>query len=178
MHSTKSPRGVRQYACRARPGQPQCGRLAIYASPVEVIVGERLLDRLDKPGLAAALASLGDGTATAAADELADAETDRDEIEQMRVVGAIKQDAFLRMHGPAETRVEAARKALKAASGRSVLADHADDLGAWWDAISTTVEERREVLTAVLERVVIAPSTGSTRFDGGRVQIPRDAWRV
>jgi DNA invertase Pin-like site-specific DNA recombinase len=180
MHSTKSPRGVRQYACRKRPGAPQCGHLVIYAEPVETLVGAEVLAHLSEGGLAAAVADLGDAKADAAHAELADAERDRDELEDMKTSGAIKRDAFLRMHGPAEARVEAARRALKAVSGRSVLADlpvDAAELAAWWNDAAD--DERREVVQATLDRVVIRPSgPRMSRFDAGRVVIPPDAWKV
>ncbi len=186
MHSTTlrdRRRGLpdrRQYACRGRPGSPNCGRLTISAEPVEDLVSAEVLAHLDDGGLASALASLGDGKAEVAAAELADAELARDEVEQMHTTGAIKRDAFLRMHAPAEARVEAARSALRAASGRSALADLPADpaeLAAWW--ADATVDVRREVITACLETVTITPSgPRMSRFDPARVVIPADAWRV
>jgi site-specific DNA recombinase len=173
---------ARQYRCYVATGiEPRCGK-AISAEPVEELVAERVLDRLEITGVNAALASLGDGQAEAAAAELADAERDRNELEQMRASGAIKNDAFLRMHGPAEERVEAARRALRASSSRSALSalpTDPDELRAWWYDPDTSVEERREVLRAVLDRVVIQPSgPRMNTFDPERVVIPKDAWKV
>ncbi len=182
---------VRRYTCWQQAGiKPRCRKISILASPVEEIVGAEVLAHLSETGLAAALSDLGDAKADAAYAELADAETDRDGIEQMRASGAIKDDAFLRMHGPAEARVEAARRALGQVSGRSALADffgelHADadgqvdlaELAAWWD--DATTAERREVVTASLAKVIVHPSgPRMSRFDAGRVVIPPESWKV
>jgi hypothetical protein len=169
-----------QYACRKRPGSLNCGRMTISAEPTEELVGAEVLAHLDADTLKRHLASLDDGRADAAYAELAEAEQDRDGIEQMRASGAIKDDAFLRMHGPAEARVEAARAVLKATSGRSALATLPPDpaeLAAWWTDANTS--ERREVVQAALDRVIIHPSgPRMSKFDAGRVSIPPDAWRV
>jgi site-specific DNA recombinase len=181
MHA-KYSRAGRQLACRTRPGAPNCGRVTIMAEPVETLVSERILDRLQGDGLAKALAVLGDGKVDAAAQELADAETARDEIEEWHRTGAIKGDAWLRMHGPAEERVTKARRALAAQTGRSVLADlppDAEDLRSWWYDDDTTTEERRAVVAACLEKIVIAPHTARmSKFDPERVVIPKSAWKV
>jgi site-specific DNA recombinase len=181
MH-TKYSRAGRQWACRTRPGQRQCGRVTILAEPVELLVSERILDRLQGDGLTRALAVLGNGKVDAAAQELADAETARDEIEAWHKTGAIKGDAFLRMHGPAEERVVKARRVLKAQTGRSVLADlpgDADDLRSWWYDPDTTVAERRSVVEACLAEIVIEPSgPRMSKFDPARVVIPKGAWKV
>jgi site-specific DNA recombinase len=172
----------RQYACRKRPGQPNCGRMAISAEPVELLVAERVLDRLAGKPLGRAFSMVGDTAADVAAAELVDAETDRDGIEQMRASGAISDAAFLRMHGPAEARVEAAHWALARVTGRSVLADlprGAEALRAWWDSPTRTTDERRAVIQAVLLEVVIRPSgPRMSRFDPQRVHIPKAAWKV
>jgi site-specific DNA recombinase len=188
MHSTTlrdRKRGLpdrRQYACRKRPGQPNCGKLTITAEPVEAAVSAEVLAHLSPTALAAALASLGDDQATAAAAELNEAELARDEVEQMHTTGAIRRDAFLRMHGPAQARVDAAHKALRAASGRSALADLPTDpaeLAAWWNDPTTTTADRRSVIEAALGEVTITPSgPRMNRFDAGRVVIPEESWKV
>lgn len=189
MHSTTlrdRKRGLperRQYACRKRPGQPNCGKLTITASPVEELVGAEVLAHLDQGGLTAALASLGDGQAEAAAAELTDAETARNEIEDMLKAREIKRDAFLRLHGPAEARVEAARRALVQDSGRSALADlptGPGELAAWWSDPETTVADRRAVIGDVLTEVIVMPPTRKLArgIDPERVVIPEEAWKV
>jgi site-specific DNA recombinase len=192
MHSTKSPRGTRQYACRKRSGAPQCGRLAIYAVPVEEHVGAKVLAHLSEGGLAAAVADLGDNRADAAYAELAEAETALLELSadyyQHKLIGKAE---FLVNRQALTERIERARQMLGSLTGRNALAElrdrlHPDadgtvsaaELAAWWNDDSTP-EERREVVQAALDRVVIHPSgPRMSRFDTGRVEVPDDAWKV
>ena len=48
--------GTRRYVCAKGPGLPGCGRIAILAEPIEALIAEAVLYRLDTPELAAALA--------------------------------------------------------------------------------------------------------------------------
>ena len=48
--------GTRRYVCAKGPGLPGCGRIAILAEPLEALVTEAVLYRLDTPELAEALA--------------------------------------------------------------------------------------------------------------------------
>jgi DNA invertase Pin-like site-specific DNA recombinase len=181
MHAKYSQRG-RQLACRTRPGQPNCGRIVIMAAPVELLVSERILDRLAGKRLGRAFGAFGDAKVDVAAAELQAAEVRRDEIETMFEEGVIERDEYLRMRGPARDRVERAHRALASVTGRSVLADlpsGAEALRAWWYKPARTTEERRAVIQAVLREVTIQPSgPRMSRFDPERVQIPREAWRV
>ena len=59
--------GTRRYVCAQGPGFGGCGRMATIAEPVEALVAEAVLQRLDTPELAAALADA----------RQADAEADR-----------------------------------------------------------------------------------------------------
>jgi site-specific DNA recombinase len=183
-HHLDRKRGLpdrRQYACRRRPGSPNCGRMTISAEPVELLVAERVLDRLSKR-LGRAFRAVGDVEVDVAAAELVAAELARDEVEQMHTSGAIRSDAFLRMHGPAEARVEQARRRLGSVTGKSVLADlpsGAEALLAWWYTPTRTTDERRTVLQAVLTEVIVRPSgPRMSKFDPDRVVIPREAWKV
>jgi site-specific DNA recombinase len=193
-HHLDRKRGLadrRQYACRRRPGQLNCGKMAISAEPVELLVSERVLDRLSGKRLNVAFGAVGDTAVDVATAELAEAERDRDELEAMRNTGAIRGEAFLRMHQPAEERVDRARRALGSVIGKSVLTDlraelqrsgqpsGAEALRAWWYKPTRTTDERRAVIQAVLREVVIQPSgPRMSKFDEQRVQIPREAWKV
>jgi site-specific DNA recombinase len=169
-----------QYICRKRPGAPNCGRMVVSASPVEGIVGAEVLAHLDADKLERHLASLDDGKAAAAADELEAARKRRDELETMWRTDAIDQDEYLRLRGPVRERVERAKRVLGSITSKSVLVDLPTDpaeLAAWWD--DATTDERREVVTASLTRVLIRPSgPRMNTFDAGRVVIPPDAWKV
>ncbi|MDP9250113.1 MAG: recombinase family protein, partial [Chloroflexota bacterium] len=47
--------GTRRYGCRPVPGSPGCGKIAIVAEPMEAMVADLILDRLDSPQMLAAI---------------------------------------------------------------------------------------------------------------------------
>ncbi len=169
-----------QYICRKRPGAPNCGRMVVSAEPVEKIVGAEVLAHLDADKLERHLASLDDGKAAAAADELEAARGRRDELEHWYETGALESDEYLRLRGPVRARVERAKRVLGSMTSKSVLVDLPTDpaeLAGWWDG--ATVAERREVITATLTEVIIRPSgPRMSKFDAGRVEIPPESWKV
>jgi hypothetical protein len=142
--------GRREYWCQSNKGlgRPGCGRTVVAAED-------------DDPGAAA---------------ELKAAETRRDEIEHLYNSGQIRQDAFLRMHGPAVERVDKARDRLRAQASQSVLAELPTakaELEAWWNDPARTVEEQRAVIQAVVSRVVVGPAVKpSRRFNEDRIRPP------
>jgi hypothetical protein len=170
-----------QYACRKREGTRNCGRMVVSAEPVEEVVGAEVLAHLDPDTLRRHLASLDDGRAAAAASELADAETAllelSDDYYQRHLIG---KAVFLRQQAALTDQADRARRVLGKLTGRSTLTDLPTDpaeLAAWWS--SATVAERREVVAASLDRVVIHPSgPRMSKFDAGRVEIPPESWKL
>jgi hypothetical protein len=168
-------RSGRQYSCK-KPGG--CGALAVAAVPLEELVSEMVLIRLAGPGLAAALKEVAqqrEDRMTLLA-EREGARARRDEIEAMFSGGLIDQPAFVRIHAPAASRVEEIQARLDQLAGSSVLAelpDSEEELGAWWSDEDTTLDERRTVLRATLERVVVGPAlVRGRRFDPARLKQP------
>jgi site-specific DNA recombinase len=170
--------GARQYACRRRPGEQSCGRMAVKAEPVDTLVIEAVIEHLDGPGLRRMLTSMAQASAEyqVLAEELVAAELHRDEVEHMYEVGEIKRPAFLRMHGPAEERVGKARRMLAEFNGRRALAELPEGAAAqraWWEDPATTTEQQRAVLKAVLSRVLIGPcGPRQSKFDPARLLPP------
>jgi site-specific DNA recombinase len=176
----------RQYMCQRTPGVGGCGRLAIDGPQLDTLVEERVLDRLSGPGLDRARAQLArqreDRLAVLA--ELDGARARRDEIERMFTEGLIDQPAFTRMHGPAELRVQKVQALFDQQTSASALAElprGAEALRAWWFDPDRTVDERRAVVTQVVERIEVgsAPVRGR-RFDPTRIMEPlgRVVWRT
>jgi DNA invertase Pin-like site-specific DNA recombinase len=172
--------GRREYWCQANKGlgRPGCGRTVVAAEPLERVVTSMVLKRLSGPGLARALAAEDDDPGAAA--ELKAAETRRDEIEHLYNSGEIRQDAFLRMHGPAVERVDKARDRLRAQASQSVLAELPTakaELEAWWTAAQ--LDQRRAVIQAVVDRVVVGPAEKPSRtFNVDRIRPPfGPVWR-
>lgn len=180
-YEPKARGGRRQYWCPSVPGRPGCGKTTVAAEPLEAVVAAMVLKRLGGPGLAKALKAEDEQPGVAA--DLHAAEARRDEIEQDYASGAIKRDAFLRMHGPAVDRVEALRAKVQAQSRRSVLwslPKAKAELEAWWNDPDRTVEERRAVIQAVVSRVLVGPALRPSRtFDPARLKPPLGVqWRV
>jgi DNA invertase Pin-like site-specific DNA recombinase len=175
-----STRGNRQpsYVCMAT------GRvhLTVSSPPVDKLIEERVLDRLDHRGLAGVLATLDAGNGER---ELAEQLTRDDEA--LKELGddyyqrrLIKKPEFLRQRAALEQRIAQTRAKLDRLMERADLAGLPTAPGAlrkaWPDM---TLAARRAVLGLVLERVVILPATGPRRtLDPGRVVIPPDAWRA
>jgi hypothetical protein len=168
--------GRREYWCQSNKGlgRPGCGRTVVAAEPLEQTIAAMVIRRLAGPGLAKALAA--EDADPGAAAELKAAETRRDEIEHLYDSGQIRQDAFLRMHGPAVERVDKARARLRAQASRSVLWNlprTKAKLEAWWNDPARTIEERRAVIQAVVSRVVVGPAVKPSRtFDQRRIRPP------
>jgi hypothetical protein len=144
------------------------------------MIAAMVLKRLAGPGLAKALAA--EDADPGAAAELNAAEARRDEIEHLYDSGQIRQDAFLRMHGPAVERVDKARARLRAQASQSVLwslPKTKAKLEAWWNDPDRTIDEQRAVIQAVVERVVVGPAVKPSRtFNEDRIRPPfGPVWR-
>lgn len=80
-----SRKTTRRYVCLAGPDHGGCGRLTVVAEPLELLITEAVLDRLDSPQLAATLAGrVSDrADATGLADALATDQQQLDELASM-----------------------------------------------------------------------------------------------
>ena len=157
--------------------------LAIAAGPVEQLVTERVLDRLDHTGLAAVLAARtkqDDSRQIAeqlARDDAALAELGDDYYQR----GEIGKGEFLRQRAALEPRIARARAELaRRMQQQQKLAGLPAMPGklrrAWPDL---PLEKRRAVLALVLDRVIILPADRPRRtVDPSRVVIPEDGRRV
>jgi site-specific DNA recombinase len=154
--------------------------LTIAAAPVEELVTERVLDRLDRDGLAAVLAArTKQDDSKQIAKQLADDETAllelSDDFYQHRI---ISKPEFLRQRGPLESRIAKATAELTRLAQQQEIVGLPAMPGALrrqWPSLS--LELRRAVLRLVLDRVIIMPADRPRRtVDPDRVVIPEDAW--
>jgi len=177
-HSNPQNR-TRRYVCLKGPDHGGCGRLTVVAAPVEELLTEAVLARLDSPQLADALA----GKATADADvaELAaqvDADQERlDELAGLYADGAITAREWIAARDPITARITAARRDIAAATDTTAvfeLAGTGGVLRSGWDGLD--LGRQQAIIKAVLDHAVIAPGTpGARRLDIGRVA---PVWRV
>jgi site-specific DNA recombinase len=164
---------VRRYICVE--GDQANGRvhLTIAAEPLEALVVERVLDRLDGPSLARMLAAH-----VATGEELADRIVDDEgallelsaDFYQRRQISRVE---FLANRDELERRIRAGRDALAQAVDWAQLAGLPASPGALRQAwVSWELGQRRRLLALVLDQVLILPATHHRGFDPNRVQIP------
>jgi site-specific DNA recombinase len=168
----------RCYVCATGPGFNGCGKIRVLAEPVEDLVAEAVIQRLDSPHLAAALAELAVGNN---GDDLASGVSDNErrltELAEDWAHGKISRAEWLAARNVVERRLDTARKALARSTRTTALDGFFGAQGALrtaWPALG--IDRRRAVLAAVLDRVTIRPAVrGRNRFDPARVDV---TWRA
>lgn len=171
--------GVRTYVCLGGAGGNGCGSLSCVAEPLEALVVEALMIRLDTPALARALATVGGGPARGEddpADELAAADAKLAELADMWANDEISRSEWTRVRKPVESRRDAAQRRLSASTRANAAArweGKAGALRAAWPSMN--IDQRRAVLGAVIERVTVNSTKIRGRFDPERVDV---VWRA
>lgn len=174
-----SPRvNTRRYVCLSGPDDGGCGKMSVTAEPLERLVSDAVLYRLDTPALADALA--GRAAAAAQAAELADnLAADRSQLAELAGLygrTAITATEWLIARRAIADRVHDAERRLSAATGTEALVGlaHGDSLHAQWATLN--LSRQAAIVRAVLDHAVITPgSRGAQRLDPGRV-VP--VWRI
>jgi DNA invertase Pin-like site-specific DNA recombinase len=173
--------GAFRYICLQ--GDRAFGRLhlSIMGGPVDELVTERILDRLDRGGLAEVLATQdGSGDARALGEELVTLDARLLGLRK-RLGQGLDPDDFAVAKSEITDRARHLRGQLAKLQARRDLAGLPTGPGelrrAWPDL---TIPQRRVVVGLLLERVVILPADrkGRRRFNPDRVVIPKDAWRA
>ncbi len=168
---TSAPGGTRKYGCPPKPDG--CNGVVILAEPLEELITEAVLIRLDSPALAEALAEAADDDSAAQA--VIDLQARLDELAEMWAAGELSRREWLRAKEGVEQRLEVAEAALRRQTASATLDQFEPGvLRASWTELST--DRRRAVLAAVVERVTIGPAVrGRNRFDPERVDV---TWRA
>ncbi len=171
--------GERRYICAKGPGYLGCGAIAILAEPLEQLITEAVLHRLDTPELAAALAGTAraEREAAAAQDSL---DADLAQLEELATAYGERKITFaeyLAARAPIEARIEAARRRIgrvtRAAAIEGYVGQSESLRAAWRDL---PLNRQRAIVSVVLDRAIIRPAVrGRTRFDPDRVE---PIWRV
>ncbi|WP_264916271.1 recombinase family protein [Mycobacterium kiyosense] len=170
---------VRRYVCLSGPDQGGCGRLTVVARPVEELLTDAVLTRLDSPQLADALA----GKASVDADVAAlsaqlDADTTRlDELAALYANATVTAREWIAARDPITARIAETRRAIAAATDTTDVQELVGTgrlLREQWDSLD--IDRQQAVIKSVLDHAVIAPGTaGSRSLDIDRV---RPLWRV
>jgi hypothetical protein len=172
------PRGDKRrcMVCATGPGFHGCGKIRVLAEPVEELVTEMLLTRLDSPALAAVL-DHGDGDDTAELDELARLDHRRVELGEMWAAGELDRASWAVALRRLDADVNAVSERVRQRSTASPLAAYGDVKGglrASWPNLH--IDQQRAIIGAAVDTVVIGPAVkGRNTFDESRVSIK---WKV
>ena len=179
LTSRPTEKGDRRYVCAKGPGLPGCGRIGVLAEPIEALIAEAVLLRLDTPELAAALAGVASTNvdAAAAGDALALDGHQLDELAAAYAERQITLREWLAARAPIEARIVAARRRLGRLTQTGAIEAYVGasaTLRATWADLP--LNSQRVIVAAVLGYAVVRPATpGRTRFDPGRVD---PVWRL
>ena len=170
---------VRRYVCLSGPDQGGCGRLTVVAQPVEDLLTDAVLTRLDSPHLADVLAGKAslDHDVAALSAQL-DADTARlDELAALYANGTVSAREWIAARDPITARIQQARRAIAAATDTTGVHDLAGTghlLREQWDGLD--IDRQQAVIKSVLDHAVITPGTpGARALDLNRVQ---PIWRA
>jgi hypothetical protein len=176
MYAAARGGGQRQWRCKTLPGDNgrHCGQLSATAEPIDTLVNESLLLRLDGAAVRRALRKKhgvgNDATVTVANLEqrLIDLGKDQDN-------GLISRKEWLARRGPLQERLDATRAQLAHPERDEALAQlDGGDIRERWATLS--VAQQRAVVALVIDRVVISPPPKrGARFDAERVDV---IWRA
>ena len=176
-----SPReNSRRYVCLNGPDHRGCGRLTVVAEPLEGLLVEAVLQRLDGPELADVLAGRR-SNAGAGAGELSDGLAgDQEQLDELAVMFG-KQEISARewraAREPIERRMQERQRQLAALTRTDALTGlpgNGGQLRDQWDDLS--ISRQAAIVAAVLDHAVIAPGqSGARSLDPSRVEA---VWRI
>jgi DNA invertase Pin-like site-specific DNA recombinase len=165
-------RDGRSWRCRVSYRHPDaCGHVSVKADSLETLVEEMVVDLLDSPKLADAMANEDREHEDDAALALATAEAKLAELDVMLGAGELNRASYLRARKEPERKLEDARRRLAHTNGRHALepfraGEHPRDLYAGLD-----MDERRGVISALLDRIIVHPARNrAPSFDADRVE--------
>jgi hypothetical protein len=169
--------GTRRYVCLKGPARPGCGKVAILADPTEALIALAVLERLDTPALAAALAG---ATVPDESGQRADLARDREQLEELARAYGERQITFaeyLAARKPIEARIEAAQRSIARVTQTEAITRHVGQGSALREAWQDLpLDRQRAIVDAVLDRAIIRPAVrGRARFDPDRIE---PVWRV
>jgi site-specific DNA recombinase len=171
--NSKVNRGHRRYFCR------RCGGTNVFADRVDALVEAMLFDAVDTPALARTLRRQEVSVDVAAvSDEILRLEAELLELAAELGEGRLTMLEWKAARQGIDRRLVDLRSSLGQHDTRAVLAPYVGRAGALraaWEADELTMAEKRTVVAAVFETIIIdPPAAGSRRFDPDRV---RPVWR-
>jgi len=170
---------TRRYVCLSGPDHGGCGGTYVVAAPVEELITQAVLYRLDTPELADTLAGrvAADDRSADLARALGADQEQLAELSALYAAKAITAREWLAARGPIQARVDKGEQALARAARSDALAGlvgNAEQLRAGWAELNLT--RQAAIVRAVLDHAVIGPGTpGAQALDPARVN---PIWRL
>jgi site-specific DNA recombinase len=169
MRSTHPKGGKRKYSCPPKP--EGCNGTAILADDAECEVAAQVLTAMDSPKLQDRLGNE-DGPAEELAEAIAADEMKLEELAHEWASNRITRPEWLVARDGVQARLEQSRGRLAESAVQVPMVP--GDLAGRWDDL--TFEERRQVLSAVVDWITVAPATrGRHFFDPTRLAVN---WRA
>lgn len=173
----RSSRGVLRYVCNKNPdgGKGACGRMFVTAAPSDEHVRDLVFVALDSPEMAQRLRQ----RETAPDDLHARIRADEDTLDALARDygdGEISRSEWKAARARIVARLDAARERLAQSTQTRALdtfVGTVEEMRTRWD--TANVSQRRAVVTAVLEKVIVHPAAGGNRFDSDRLE---PVWRA
>jgi DNA invertase Pin-like site-specific DNA recombinase len=170
---SQARKDTRRYVCASGPDHDGCGHLSVVAQPVEELIADAVLMRLDTPELAAALRGLDTSEdTTAIREELASDEARRDELAALYADKQINAKEWMTARTPIEARIQHRRRQLAEHTNTSALSDllgTGKSLRKQWSTLN--LDRQAAIIRAVIDHIVIAPGVhGARSLDPNRVQ--------
>ena len=171
--SRRADTGTARYQCGMTPGQPNCGRIAVAAEPIEACIEAAVLARIDTPQVNKQINKKA-SKKQPAGECLAALETDLAALGELFGKGDISRREWLAARTPLLDRIGRAEAALTpdAPALEGVIGPGATER---WQTLD--LDRRRAVLAALIDTVTVnpAPLRGRRVFDPARLDI---AWKA
>ena len=169
----------RRYVCMSGPDHGGCGRLTVVADPVERLIADAVLYRLDTAELAEALAgrTAADEQAAAVSEALAKDRQQLDELARAHGENLITMREWLTARKPIEQRIDDAERKVSRLTRTDALVGvvgEGEQLRGQWASLN--LSRQRAIVEAVFDHAVIGPGkSGARTLDPDRVQ---PVWRL
>ena len=174
LRSIRKQNGRRAYYCRKGAGLGGCGGISTIADPVEDEVRQYVIGKLCDPAYRKQLVRLAETAADESeslADQLADAEAQRDMLLDLYLEKKVTKVAYERRYAALTETIEALGRRAFAAPEQSVLRDlppTVEQLAVLWD--DKGIGFQRQLIDLVIQRVEVLPGQqGRKTFDPTRL---------
>jgi len=170
---------TRRYVCISGPDHGGCGRLTVTADPLERLIADAVIYRLDTPALADALAgrAAADDQIAAVAERLSEDKTQLDELAAAYATRAITMREWMAARRAIEDRINDAERRLARATRTDALrglVGNGDLLRTQWAELN--LGRQCAIVAAILDHAIIDPGVpGARSLDRDRV---RPVWRL